>query len=311
MWRVHLFNLLKRAASHTFPFGGSNLVGALFIGVFGLAAGFAFTVLIEWWRGGRTMSSLRTALKSWPPWAGGILGAIFCWLLLFFFQIGAGIYGDHQMMVVATQELNTENTRLKGKLSGAEETAEQQCEQAKGGEIQAKDKEINRLKTQRNAVCFNPDRKLTKMEEEELFSDLKRIRIGMEKQHQAPVYRMYSFGRDRESGSFALEQLMPIFKNAGWTIKVPSYSEIAEAEKAFDEQQKWMFDHGLYEGVFVFDKNWPKGFGVQVGLALSKVDLTDWMQSNQELTKQLPHLEDLTIWVGFKHTTREQSRPIR
>lgn len=211
---------------------------------------------------------------------------------------------DHRSAIASNGQLLGENKDLHDQLTDANKNAEKQCEQAK-------DKEINRLKRERNAACFNPDRKLTKMEEEELFSDLKRIRVEMERQKQTPVYRMYSFNGDRESGAFALDQLMPIFRSAGWTIKVAGYSQLAEENKKWEDQQKWMFDHGLYEGLFVFDKNWPKGFGVQVGLALSKVDLTDWMQSNQELTKELPHLEDLTIWVGYKHTTRERTRPMK
>jgi hypothetical protein len=99
MWQGHLLNLLKKAASQAIPMGGSTLVGIVVIGILGLVAGYGFTVLFEWWEGGRTMASFLAALKSWTPWAGGICGVVFCWLVLFLWQIPVLIYKDHNFLV--------------------------------------------------------------------------------------------------------------------------------------------------------------------------------------------------------------------
>ena len=65
-----------------------------------------------------------------------------------------------------------------------------------------------------------------------------------------------------------------------------------------------MLDHGLSEGIMVFDKNWPKGFGPSVAMAFSQMGLADWFQSNQQQAKELPHLDELTVWIGYKKATR-------
>jgi hypothetical protein len=109
MWQKHLLNLLKTAVSQAVPRGGSTVVGIVVIGILGLVAGFGFTVLIEWRRGGRTMASLINALKSWPPAAGGVLGVTLCWLALFTWRIPVVIYQDHQDLVAANKELLSKN----------------------------------------------------------------------------------------------------------------------------------------------------------------------------------------------------------
>jgi hypothetical protein len=120
MWH-HFVNLLARALAQTFPFGGSNVVGALFVGIFGLFTGFAFTCVIEWWRGGRTVSSLIKALKTWPSWAGGILGALFVWLMLFSWQIVSVVYQEHQMWVQKDGQQVIEISGLKDQLRQKEQ----------------------------------------------------------------------------------------------------------------------------------------------------------------------------------------------
>lgn len=244
------------------------------------------------------MPSLKQALKSWPSWAGGILGMIFCWAVLFGWQIVSVVYHDHQSLVVANARLTADNTQLSTKLEDAQANAESRCEQAKGAEIK-------RLKKQLGAVCYNPDRNLTAMEQDQLFAALKRVRIEMEKQKQTPTFHFSGFTGDAETSRF-VSKVLPIFQNAGWQWKptiLPPFTDAkkkqADTEQA--DQEKWMLERGFVEGVFVFDKNWPKGFGGSVAMAFSQVGLADWTLSNREETKDLPHLEGLTVWVGYKH----------
>jgi hypothetical protein len=207
---------------------------------------------------------------------------------------------DHRTVVASSQQLATDNKSLRNQLSDATHNAEQQCEQAKGDEIK-------QLKKRVNAACFNPDRRLGPMEQEQLFSALKRIRIEMEKQKQTPTFRFNGFSGDAETSRFAAT-LWPIFQNAGWTWKPippsPNAPDILKAKTEQAEQEKWMLDHGLSEGIMVFDKNWPKGFGPSVAMAFSQMGLADWFQSNQQQAKELPHLDELTVWIGYKNATR-------
>jgi hypothetical protein len=122
MWR-HLLNLLGRAASQAVPFGGSTVVGIVVIGILGLAAGYFFTVFIEWCRGGRTRTAFIAAMKSWTPWVGGICGVIFCWGLLVLWQIPVVIYQEHQDLVTKNALLIADNKNKVDPASRDEEIA--------------------------------------------------------------------------------------------------------------------------------------------------------------------------------------------
>jgi hypothetical protein len=222
---------------------------------------------------------------------------VFYYLPIFLWKGARIVYEDHQSSIARNRQLHADNKSLSDQLADAQSNAEHRCEQTK-------DAEINRLKKQSTAACFNPDRRLEPMEKEQLFSALKRIRIEMEKQKQAPYFLVNGFSGDAETSRFATA-LLPIFQNAGWIWKpiLPSQNpaDVLKAKAEQDEQEKWMRDHGFLDGITVFDKNWPKGFGTSVAIAFSQADLTiDWSQSNREQAKELPHLDVLTIWVGYK-----------
>jgi hypothetical protein len=183
---------------------------------------------------------------------------------------------------------------LGDQLSDAKQHAEQQCEQEKDGEIK-------RLKRQLVATCFNPDRKLTPMETDQLFAALKRIRIEMERQNQSPYIRINGFTGDPEVSRLA-RQLEKIFQDAGWEFKYPPAPSNIEKQTAKQkEREQWVIMHTNAYSLLVFDKSWPKGFGLAVSRALSDVDLkSDWTQSDRQQTKELPYLEELTLWIGYK-----------
>jgi len=225
-----------------------------------------------------------------------LLLAIFYYLPMLLWNGVRIVYNDHQSSVSANRRLAVENEDLKNKLSDTTTNAEQRCEQAKEGEI-------TRLRKQLNAVCFNPSRRLQPMEKEQLFTALKRIRVEMEKQERIPYFRLDGFSGDAETTRFA-SMLWPIFQSAGWKWRpVPAQTpaEVKKAKDVQEEQEKWLRDQGLTEGIMVFDKNWPKGFGTAVEMAFSQLDLVDdWTQANRQQTSQLPHLNDLTVWIGYQ-----------
>jgi hypothetical protein len=298
MWH-HFFNLLKHSAAMSSSALGYKPLGvAVSILAFILDAGLFLYLLFrhlgreemrrQWVQGLKyaTISTLCT----------GFLVIVVAWLA----GMIATVYEDHQSLVTNNQRLIAETHDLNGKLNDAQDNAEKQCEKAKGDEIR-------HLKRQLTAVCYNPDRHLTVMEESELFTQLKMLRVEMEKQKQAPIFKFAGFNGDAETSRF-VGKLLPIFQNAGWQWKPsianpnsPGYKKIQiQMQTEQDEQEKWMLAHGLIDGIFVFDKNWPKGFGRSVAMDLSQVGLADWTQSNQEQVKELPHLDVLTVWVGYK-----------
>jgi hypothetical protein len=96
MWKQHLWNLLERAKDNALALGGSTLAGVAVGGLCAIFLGFAITVLIEWYRGGRTETSLRDAVRSWPPYLGGAAGLLVAWALMFVWSVGATVFQDHQ-----------------------------------------------------------------------------------------------------------------------------------------------------------------------------------------------------------------------
>jgi hypothetical protein len=210
---------------------------------------------------------------------------------------------DHRALASWNEQLIAHDKDLSGKLKDAQDNAEQRCEAASNV---SKDLEIHRLRKLLNAgSCFNPDRNLTPMDESRLFKNLKALCAQMEKQKQPCAYRLTGFAGDAEGGRLSTK-LWPIFQGAGWQPKpslppnfTPAQLKQVQTEQA--EQEQWMRDHGLTEGIFVFDKNWPKGFGMSLAFDFSQVDLADWTYSNQEYVKVLPHMDGLTVWVGYKH----------
>jgi hypothetical protein len=101
MWEQHLKNLLRIARDRALRVGGSSLVGVIVVGLLAILAGFVVTAGIEWYRGGRTMSSLRNALKSWPPYVGSFVGLLLCWGGIYIWAVAATVYQDHQSLVNA------------------------------------------------------------------------------------------------------------------------------------------------------------------------------------------------------------------
>jgi hypothetical protein len=111
VWRIHLCNLLGSAKGKALNLGGSTLVGVCVAGVLAIIVGFVLTCIIEWYRGGRTMLSIKAALKSWPPYLGAIGGLAAAWMGIYLWSVAAVIYEDHLSLV---------NQNLKSKAAAAD-----------------------------------------------------------------------------------------------------------------------------------------------------------------------------------------------
>jgi hypothetical protein len=112
------------------------------------------------------------------------------------------------------------------------------------------------------------------MDETRLFKNLKALcdAIGT---HKLPcTYRLSGFNGDAEGGRLG-NKLYPIFQGAGWNSNSPlppnyTPAQLKQVQQEQSEQEEWMRQHGLTEGIFVFDKNWPKGFGMSVAMDFPK-----------------------------------------
>lgn len=98
MW-PHLTNLLKASWRIALAKGSTTDISVFWLGLGAIILGFAVTVLIEWIRGGRTMNSLKAAIKSWPPYVGATTALILVWASLYAWTIVTTIYEDHNTLV--------------------------------------------------------------------------------------------------------------------------------------------------------------------------------------------------------------------
>ena len=113
MWKVHLTNLLKESWHIALAKGSSTGISVFWIALGAIIIGFVVSTFIEWTRGGRTMTSLKHAVKSWPPYAGAVVALILVWGGLYIWEIGATIYKDHESLVIANSTLRDENKILR------------------------------------------------------------------------------------------------------------------------------------------------------------------------------------------------------
>jgi hypothetical protein len=194
----------------------------------------------------------------------------------------------------ANRVLATENERLGNQVAVGFGDAKKQCELDK-------DSEIKRLKEQRNAVCYRPDRRLTAEDHSVIFAALQKLAEEAKKNNAVPSVRFMCFCQDREVSSFMNDQLWPIFRNAGWTMRVdvPSAKLTAEQiQKNWESQRSWIYQAGLDEGVMVFDKD-AKGFGFALSMPFYERGYGGMWDQRHTL---LPNVDGLTLWVGFKST---------
>ncbi len=183
---------------------------------------------------------------------------------------------------------------LNGQLKDAKQNAEQQCEQAK-------DHEINRLKRQLNASCFRPDRHLTREDRAVIFAGLQQVAEEQKKKNVAPSIHLLCGCQDLETSRFVNDELWPIFRNAGWTMRIDMPSEKLtkeQIEKNFESERAWIYQAGFAEGITVFDKD-SKGFGWSLSMPFYERGYGGmWDQRHTEL----PNVDGLTIWIGYKST---------
>jgi hypothetical protein len=98
MW-LHLANLLKASWRVALAKGSSTGISVFWLGLGAIILGFVVTVLIEWFRGGRTMNSLKAAIRSWPPYVGATSALIIVWASLYVWTILTTIYEDHNTLI--------------------------------------------------------------------------------------------------------------------------------------------------------------------------------------------------------------------
>lgn len=214
--------------------------------------------------------------------------------ILFYEGLVKSVFDDHQSLVSTNAHLNAQTRDLSTRLIDAQESAEQRCEQTKGDEIK-------RLKRQLNAACYRPDRHLTNEDRAVIFAALQRIVEEQKKKNLVPIIRLMCGCQDNEVSRFTNDELWPIFRNAGWTILVDTPSEKLTAEqitKKFESQRAWIYQAGFAEGITVFDKD-AKGSGWGLSMPFYERGYGGmWDQRHTEL----PNIDGLTIWVGYKST---------
>lgn len=96
-------DLLYRGWQEALANGSSTGISVFILGFGVLTLGFAFTVAIEWLTGGRNMTALMSAVKSWKSWLGAFLALVVGWLFLFGYSTLDVAYRDHQDLVAATK----------------------------------------------------------------------------------------------------------------------------------------------------------------------------------------------------------------
>jgi hypothetical protein len=290
--RPHFISLLYRSLvsfTHfkgTTPWGfiSSDLVQPILLLVF-------FVVLLHQSHGGDAVKVHWTKEGIIGLKSIGLL-VVFYYLPIFLWKGVHIVYDDHQTLVAKIQSLSADNAQLRTQLSDTTTNAERQCEQAK-------DKTIQQLQKERNAVCYRPDRRLLPEDREHLFLRLEKLAQELAKSGKTPTIRIYAINCDRESSNFAYE-LQKIFQDAGWTIKFPvSEQEKKEAQEQYD----WVSKLGSVTGVVIFDKNAPTGYSAMLmrGM-LAEVNIADGSPVWGSGLKDMPHLQEPILWVGYKPT---------
>jgi hypothetical protein len=294
MWH-HLANLLGRSWENLVRATSTNTLGFIVWTVAITVMSWAATLAGTWFQLKREdvqhpfARAFRNSL--WPGLfeAAGIVVLVLCGWSIF---AAKTVYEDHQSHVLENTRLVSENQTLRRQLKDAEDNAEQRCGQAK-------DKEIVQLKKERNAVCYRPDRRLLPEDREHLFLRLGKLARDLVKAGKTPTIRIYAINCDKESTSFA-EQLRQVFQNAGRILKYP----ISDGDrKEADEQYDWVNKSGSVTGVVIFDKGAPTGYSAMLirGM-LAEVDVADGSPMWGSGLKDMPHLQEPIVWVGYKPT---------
>lgn len=176
-------------------------------------------------------------------------------------------------------------------------------EQATANKSQGSLADLSKKVAELNAGCYHPDRHLSTEDREVIFKAAQNAFREAKKQTVNPTLRFASFEGDSESVRF-WNELWPLFMDAGWAwppskgSMPPTDAEKEEWRKIYEEQKTWLFQHGHMTGVSVFDnkKNSP---GWYISAALNNRQLGSvWPIQND--STELPHVEGLTIWIGYK-----------
>lgn len=297
MWLHHLVNLLGRSWANLVRATSTNTLGFILWTVAITAVSWVATFAARWVQLKREKREHALSEAIHDSWLPAIFEAIAITILVFCLWgifTGRTTYQDHQSQVSENIRLLTQNKDLTARLKDAQDNAEQRCEQAKG-------KEVKRLQRQLNAVCFRPDRHLTLEDHAVIFAELQKLAEEYKKKNLVPTIRLICGCQDNEVSRFLNDELWPIFRNAGWTMRVDTPSEKLTAEqitKNCESQRAWIYQAGFAEGITVFDKD-SKGFGWGLTMPFYERGYGGmWDQRHAEL----PNVDGLTIWVGYKST---------
>lgn len=157
-----------------------------------------------------------------------------------------------------------------------------------------------------NQGCYHPDRHLSNEDRAVIFTAAQKAFEAAKKETGTPTIQFRSFEGDSESSRF-WQELWPLFRNAGWgwpnvsppsSPTPPSEAELREQRKIYEEQKTWLFQHGHMTGVSVFDtkKSSP---GWYISAALSERKMGNMWPIQNDST-ELPYVNGLTIWIGYK-----------
>jgi hypothetical protein len=154
-----------------------------------------------------------------------------------------------------------------------------------------------------NAGCYHPDRHLSTQDRTVIFAAAQKAFQEAKKDNPNPTIQFRVFQGDSESVRF-WNELSPLFIDAGWkwpeTPPPPQTdAQRAEYQKIYEEQRTWLFQHGHMTGIAVFDTKKKNNPGWYISAALSDRKLGNmWPMQND--SADLPYLNGLTIWIGYK-----------
>jgi hypothetical protein len=215
-----------------------------------------------------------------------VYGFIFGW------SVVNVVYQGHQSLVEA-------NAGLRSTISTQQDTIkvkDAQISQRRTPE----EGQIEQLKTQLNATCYNPDRTLTKVQSDNLHDLL----YALAQTYKHPTITIGSFEGDRESNNFA-QELMDLFRLARWNVSSDSPIHRPKRMKPEDEpdwgnaeglsiQQDYQPENPAALQVWQLEQEVPKQFSRANGPVIRPY-IVGVVTANK-----IPAPSHVVLWVGYK-----------
>jgi len=249
--------------------------------------------------------------KKFETWAFFVVGAL-C-LIVAFDQAWQDEHRNAQILIAEKSSVMAEKTFWKDQayakdaaLNRTQELFAQNYtalvgEQTTANKAQQSLTQLSNKIVELNAGCYHPDRHLSTEDRAVIFAAAQKAFQEARKDTPTPTIRLGAFEGDSES-SRLWNELWPLFMDAGWkwpdVSAVQTEAQRTERQKIYEEQKTWLFQHGHMIGISVFDnkKNSP---GWYISAALYNRHMGNvWPIQND--STELPHVDGLTIWIGYK-----------